>query len=36
LLINNAGIAKFSRLISDEYGDAARDEIETNYLGTLM
>jgi len=36
LLINNAGIAKFYRLISDEYGDAARDEMETNYLGTLM
>jgi NAD(P)-dependent dehydrogenase (short-subunit alcohol dehydrogenase family) len=35
LLINNAGVAKFAGLIADGYGDAARDEMETNYFGSL-
>ncbi|HEC14662.1 MAG TPA: SDR family NAD(P)-dependent oxidoreductase [Rhodospirillales bacterium] len=33
LLVNNAGIARFAGLIGG--GDAARDEMETNYFGTL-
>jgi len=33
LLINNAGIAKFVGLLGG--GDAARDEMETNYFGML-
>ena len=36
LLINNAGIAKFSGLIAAENLDAARQEMEVNYFGTLM
>ena len=36
LLINNAGIAKFAGLIAAESLDAAREEMEVNYFGTLM
>lgn len=35
LLINNAGIAHFTGLISAENLDAARQEMEVNYFGTL-
>ncbi len=35
LLINNAGIARFSRLIAAENLVAAREEMEVNYFGTL-
>jgi NAD(P)-dependent dehydrogenase (short-subunit alcohol dehydrogenase family) len=35
LLINNAGIARFTPLIGAPSMDAARDEIAVNYLGTL-
>jgi len=35
LLVNNAGIAKFAGLVADGHGDAARDEMETNYFGAL-
>ncbi|MEE8269574.1 MAG: SDR family oxidoreductase [Nitrospinaceae bacterium] len=36
LLINNAGIANFAGLISADNLDAARQEMEVNYFGTLM
>ncbi len=36
LLINNAGIANFVGLISADNLDAARQEMEVNYFGTLM
>jgi NAD(P)-dependent dehydrogenase (short-subunit alcohol dehydrogenase family) len=35
VLVNNAGIAKFTPLIGAPSMDAARDEIAVNYLGTL-
>jgi NAD(P)-dependent dehydrogenase (short-subunit alcohol dehydrogenase family) len=35
LLVNNAGVAKFTPLIGAPSMDAARDEIAVNYLGTL-
>ena len=35
LLINNAGIAHFAGLIAGENLDAARQEMEVNYFGTL-
>ena len=35
LLINNAGIASFAGLISADNLDAARQEMEVNYFGTL-
>src|SRR6202167_1947543 len=35
LLVNNAGIARFTPLIGTPSMDAARDEITVNYLGTL-
>ncbi len=35
LLINNAGIAKFQGLIAADSLDAARQEMEVNYFGTL-
>jgi NAD(P)-dependent dehydrogenase (short-subunit alcohol dehydrogenase family) len=35
VLVNNAGIAKFTPLIGALSMDAARDEIAVNYLGTL-
>lgn len=35
LLINNAGIARFSGLIAAENLAAAREEMEVNYFGTL-
>jgi len=35
LLINNAGIANFAGLISADNLDAARQEMEVNYFGTL-
>jgi NAD(P)-dependent dehydrogenase (short-subunit alcohol dehydrogenase family) len=35
MLVNNAGIAKFTPLIGAPSMDAARDEIAVNYLGTL-
>ncbi len=35
LLINNGGIAKFQGLIAAESMDAAREEMEVNYFGTL-
>jgi NAD(P)-dependent dehydrogenase (short-subunit alcohol dehydrogenase family) len=36
LLINNAGIANFAGLIAADNLDAARQEMEVNYFGTLM
>ena len=36
LLINNAGIANYTGLISAENLDSARQEMEVNYFGTLM
>jgi NAD(P)-dependent dehydrogenase (short-subunit alcohol dehydrogenase family) len=36
LLINNAGIANFTGLISADNLDSARQEMEVNYFGTLM
>ncbi|MCZ6513284.1 MAG: SDR family oxidoreductase [Nitrospinae bacterium] len=36
LLINNAGIANFTGLISAGNLDSARQEMEVNYFGTLM
>lgn len=35
LLVNNAGVARFTPLIGAPSMDAARDEIAVNYLGTL-
>jgi NAD(P)-dependent dehydrogenase (short-subunit alcohol dehydrogenase family) len=35
LVINNAGIARSGDLLSLDAGDLARQEMETNYLGTL-
>ena len=35
ILINNAGIATFEGLISARNGKPARDEMETNFFGTL-
>jgi len=35
LLINNAGIAAFEAIIGADNGDAARNEMETNYFGTF-
>jgi NAD(P)-dependent dehydrogenase (short-subunit alcohol dehydrogenase family) len=35
LLINNAGIASFTSLVTSPSLDAARAEMETNYFGTL-
>jgi len=35
LLINNAGIANYSGLISENNLDSARQEMEVNYFGTL-
>ncbi len=35
LLINNAGIANFTGLISADNLDSARQEMEVNYFGTL-
>lgn len=35
LLVNNAGIASFAGLISADNLDAARQEMEVNYFGTL-
>jgi NAD(P)-dependent dehydrogenase (short-subunit alcohol dehydrogenase family) len=35
LLVNNAGVGRFTPLISAPSMDAARDEIAVNYLGTL-
>lgn len=35
LLINNAGIARGGDLLAPDAADLARQEIETNYLGTL-
>ncbi len=35
LLINNAGVAKFTPLLGDASMDNARAEMETNYFGTL-
>ena len=35
LLINNAGIANFTGLISADNMDSARQEMEVNYFGTL-
>lgn len=35
LLINNAGINRMSALVASNNLEAARDEIEVNYLGTL-
>jgi NAD(P)-dependent dehydrogenase (short-subunit alcohol dehydrogenase family) len=35
LLVNNAGVLKYSALISAPSLDAARAEMETNYFGTL-
>ena len=35
LLVNNAGVARFTSLIGAPSMDAARDEIAVNYLGTL-
>jgi NAD(P)-dependent dehydrogenase (short-subunit alcohol dehydrogenase family) len=36
MLINNAGIANFAGLIAADNLDAARQEMEVNYFGTLM
>ncbi len=36
LLLNNAGIAKYTGLISAGNLDSARQEMEVNYFGTLM
>ena len=36
LLINNAGIAKYSGLIAGDDLDSARQEMEVNYFGTLL
>ena len=36
LLINNAGIANYAGLIAADNLDAARQEMEVNYFGTLM
>ena len=35
LLINNAGINRLERVIRARDGDAARDEMDVNYFGTL-
>lgn len=35
ILINNAGIARFEGLLAAKTVDSARDELETNYFGTL-
>lgn len=35
VLINNAGIARFEGLLAAKNTDAARDEFETNFFGTL-
>ena len=35
LLVNNAGVARFTPLIAAPSMDPARDEIAVNYLGTL-